>query len=128
MADIATRTEPPPHLRDLQAQARRLTLQAFEGRDVSVFGDPDIAEHEARIYLALRVQAYQRDMEPWYRMAARELSSLLPLRPAVILEPGGLVTVEPHEAPEKTREALASMAASVRRHYDLEAPDGQDHR
>lgn len=120
MAETAMRPAPPPHLADLQAQARRLTRQAFEGREVSVFGDPDIAEHEARAYLALRVQAYQREMEPFVRAAVRAQALRLP--PMFIDEHG---RIERQDDPE-IRKWLNDAAAMVRRYYELEVPDGQD--
>jgi hypothetical protein len=105
MAEAALRvTEPPLHLSELHTRARIISREQN-------------ADFE-RVYLALRVQAYQREMAPLYDLAAKALNIFA--RPPAFLGPDGKLVVEPLKLPESTQRMLEECAATLRRHYELE--------
>jgi hypothetical protein len=114
MAEAATLPRRPEHLRALELEARGI-VEHWVGRTLH---HPDDTEEVARVYLILRVQAYQREMQPFVRAAARSLA--LRLRPAVVSADGNLVPEETSDPLDvDIRKWLDEAGDIVRQRYEL---------
>lgn len=106
MAEAATMiAETPWHLRELQEVARRQTSRFFYDDALN----PEAAEFYERAYLSLRVQAFQREMEPFIRIAAKYLAAAQ-LQPLVLVD-GELVERPRPAIPSELMACAAAVAA-----------------
>lgn len=116
MAEAAILPRRPEHLRALEIEARAI-VERQAGRTLYY---PDDVEAVQGVYLSLREQAYQRDLEPFVRIAARSIGLCLP---EWCIVNGALVRTEaPLQA--EVRRHLDRAAAALRRHYELEPTNG----
>lgn len=109
MAEAAAKLAGPPlHLQHLYRRAKAIARETNADFD--------------RVYLALRHQAYQQEMQSLYDMAARALA-VMPPQP-IIITPDGVWMSAPRALPESTRGLLTEVAQAACRHYELEPTNG----